>query len=755
MRRPERLDSPEAESRREKIIGYLDLAAEMISQQRAPIDHSFLLHREIAEALANAFNRACAYCESPFVASSGNVSHHRPLGLAADRDGNTSVVHYCWLAYEWENLYFVCDRCSRSKANRFFVKHERGRPGASIGELREIEGELILDPCYHNPGEHLHFPPDGRVEGRTALGQATIEVLDLNRAGLIEARANAYHNTALDLIVGNPLTVVSTGASEPLAAEVLADAEFDERPYRGATSLALLALADDRRKRRRTGRTLAKLIEELRSLDPTAMARFVRGFGSPSAAEEKREQDSPKKPAVKRQAESARARSRRLGKPLQLSDLPAAEAPIAHIAISNFRALQEIEFALPASTDASEQVPCMLLLGENAVGKSSILEALSLALLGSEHAAELDRLIADDEVTPRDTIHRPDPTDWDATAKRPIAIEIGYHDTEHITRLTGGAQATKFAGARSPAKILLAYGPRRFFSRKKGRRLHGPAHRVHSLFDPIATIANPIDWLLKCKSVQFDAAVRALRAILMLGPDAYFERWKDRIIIETDSGRVPLSEMSVGYKSVIALATDIIRELMHYYDNIEFAHAVVVIDEVETHLHPRWKLRIVQLLREAFPKVQFIITTHDPLCVRGMYPGEIFVLQRRESDRRIVKLDDLPDVRGMRAEQILTSEFFGLGSTDPETELKLAKYHRLAARDDRNATEDDEMQRLRDELERTIKVGDTIQEQAFAEAMRRADLDRVAVPGRVTGKSRVEMVESLQKAAAEMWSNLD
>ena len=64
-----------------------------------------------------------------------------------------------------------------------------------------------------------------------------------------------------------------------------------------------------------------------------------------------------------------------------------------------------------------------------------------------------------------------------------------------------------------------------------------------------------------------------------------------RIYIRQGEQRVAMKDLSVGYKSVIAMVCDIIREMLYHYDNLEFACAVVFIDEVETHLHPRWKKR--------------------------------------------------------------------------------------------------------------------------------------------------------------------
>lgn len=186
------------------------------------------------------------------------------------------------------------------------------------------------------------------------------------------------------------------------------------------------------------------------------------------------------------------------------------------------------------------------------------------------------------------------------------------------------------------------------------------------------------------------------------------------------------------------MVCDIIREMLYHYDNLEFASAVVFIDEIETHLHPRWKMQIMTLLRRAFPKIQFIATTHDPLCLRGMYDGEVFVLQRSPEDQ-VERVEDLPSIRGMRAEQILTSEFFGLGSTDPDTDARLERYNRLAARiEDLSEEERAELDTLRGKLDDGMVLGSTLREQAYAEALKK-QVEQEVAPTKVASPRRADL----------------
>jgi hypothetical protein len=173
---------------------------------------------------------------------------------------------------------------------------------------------------------------------------------------------------------------------------------------------------------------------------------------------------------------------------------------------------------------------------------------------------------------------------------------------------------------------------------------------------------------------------------------------------------VPVERLSEGYRTLFSLAVDIMRNLLRSWPDLERARAVVLIDEIETHLHPRWKMRVVSSFRRAFPGVQFIVTTHDPLCLRGMDDGEVEVIER-DAEGRAYRLDDLPSVRGMRAEQLLTSEYFGLNSTaDPELELEIARLSEGLSPPEADRADDEA-------LVARIVLGDTLKQQLIHEAV--------------------------------------
>src|SRR5262249_16879848 len=140
---------------------------------------------------------------------------------------------------------------------------------------------------------------------------------------------------------------------------------------------------------------------------------------------------------------------------------------------------------------------------------------------------------------------------------------------------------------------------------------------------------------------------------------------KPRVIgLRSDDGQapIPLEALSDGYQSIIGVAADIIEIMLRHWSDIKDSEGIVLLDDLDVHVHPSWKAEIVGLLRATFPRVQFVITTHDPLCLLGTRQGEVHVL-RRQPGTESVTIDQVDVPPGLTADQVLTGSWFGLTST--------------------------------------------------------------------------------------------
>jgi predicted ATP-binding protein involved in virulence len=134
--------------------------------------------------------------------------------------------------------------------------------------------------------------------------------------------------------------------------------------------------------------------------------------------------------------------------------------------------------------------------------------------------------------------------------------------------------------------------------------------------------------------------IEVVRALNALFSPYEFSRitGKSKIMFKTPKGEVDIDDLSDGMKSVFTIIGEMLfRFSMPYMDldaidikAILNTEAIVLIDEIDCHLHPKWQLNIIPSLRGLFPNVQFIITTHAPLVVSSVYPDEVYQLKETE-----------------------------------------------------------------------------------------------------------------------------
>jgi predicted ATP-binding protein involved in virulence len=140
----------------------------------------------------------------------------------------------------------------------------------------------------------------------------------------------------------------------------------------------------------------------------------------------------------------------------------------------------------------------------------------------------------------------------------------------------------------------------------------------------------------------------------------------------TPYGWVPLRQLGYGYRTMIAWVVDLASRMVDRYPDSPdplAEPAVVLVDEIDLHLHPKWQRELIGFLTERFPNTQFIVTAHSPLIVQAA-PDANLVLLKREGDH--VVIDNNPEtIRGWRIDQVLTSELFGLETARPPHMEKL------------------------------------------------------------------------------------
>jgi predicted ATP-binding protein involved in virulence len=107
-----------------------------------------------------------------------------------------------------------------------------------------------------------------------------------------------------------------------------------------------------------------------------------------------------------------------------------------------------------------------------------------------------------------------------------------------------------------------------------------------------------------------------------------------RLLVDKQGASLDLSQLSDGERSFLALVCDLGRRLVlanPLLDNPLYGAGVVLIDELELHLHPKWQREVREKLRQTFPNIQFIATTHSPFVIQSLQAGELINLDPDES----------------------------------------------------------------------------------------------------------------------------
>jgi predicted ATP-binding protein involved in virulence len=126
--------------------------------------------------------------------------------------------------------------------------------------------------------------------------------------------------------------------------------------------------------------------------------------------------------------------------------------------------------------------------------------------------------------------------------------------------------------------------------------------------------------------------------------------------------------------------------------------AVVLVDELDLHLHPRWQRTMIRDLTPHFPRIQFIATTHSPLMVQAAAAENLVVLQQKNEE---VEINSDPHVvEGWRVDQILTSELFDVSSRSVNKDEIFKERDALLDKPKRTEDEDRRLNNLEEQIER-------------------------------------------------------
>ncbi|HET9656727.1 MAG TPA: AAA family ATPase [Kineosporiaceae bacterium] len=396
---------------------------------------------------------------------------------------------------------------------------------------------------------------------------------------------------------------------------------------------------------------------------------------------------------------------------------------------------------------APEPPRWIVLAGRNGSGKSTFLQALALAIAGPSVARLLaetftgwirdgeDRALAAARLAFGDE-------DGFAAGRKPTfdpwtAIEWTRTDGPEplMDRIAVGGNWTPQRGpwAENPRGWFIAgYGPFRRISpapTEAQRLMMSPGRpaALASLFREDASLSESIVWLQQVYLRRLEKKQEAEELehlVLRLLSDGLLpeEMTVDHVdseglwVTTPDGGRLALRSLSDGYRVVAGLVLDLIKQLAANFGSVALTETadghvqvlhsgVVLIDEVDVHLHVEWQKRIGFWLKSHFPNVQFIVTTHSPFICQAADVGGLVRLSPRWTEGPIAEVltgEAFNRVVNGSADDAVMSELFGLDTAFSDTSVnvrnRLAELEAVAVARTLTASELEEVESLRTDL---------------------------------------------------------
>ncbi len=404
---------------------------------------------------------------------------------------------------------------------------------------------------------------------------------------------------------------------------------------------------------------------------------------------------------------------------------------IQSLDIENIKCLKKYKIEL--SPDALEG--WHVVIGDNGAGKSTLAKSIALCLIGAVDASGLrenwSKWVRQNCKKGHIKI-RLNPGASNDNAGDDIGV--CFVKEGESTRLHELAETD---GGEKPDLFCASYGPFRRFSGGDNdieilQSSHPRSSPHISLFQENIALTECLRWLQKIHYRELDKKEKrrllpALKKFInegrLLPNGAVLKKvGSDGVIFKDANGSdLDIGELSDGYRSILSLTLDLIHQMVRFFSWREISDnlmkgfidlpGVVIIDEIDSHLHPSWQKRIGYWLTTYFPKIQFIATTHSPIVCHAAEKGSIWRLASPGTEQKSGKVEGTDRKRLLFGNIIeaLDTELFGRDVIRSDSSRKklerMAKLNKLSIEGETSEENEKELRELRAIMPTSINVG--------------------------------------------------
>ncbi|MDQ7075003.1 MAG: AAA family ATPase [Gammaproteobacteria bacterium] len=361
---------------------------------------------------------------------------------------------------------------------------------------------------------------------------------------------------------------------------------------------------------------------------------------------------------------------------------------INHLQIQNFKGFENKEFHFDSNMN--------VLIGDNGSGKSSVLDAVAFVLgtffLGvdgatpralKEHEKRRLMVAANSleiqlpfKISVNHTLNGKS-YQWHRSTDKAIGGASSYKNARPLIDIAKQMTAAVRAGTPINLPLIAYYGTARLAReqhqkpayKKQGSRLDG----YYSALDSSSLRRKFLEWFktLEDDKLKFNkneslynAFTNVITEMIPEWTKIHFSWSLDDLIGQLNNERwVSFNMLSDGYQNIIRLAADIAYRAITLNPHlgsqaITQTAGVVLVDEIDMHLHPSWQKRIIADLKRTFPNIQFIVTTHSPFIVQSLRTNELINLDCASGETPFTKsLEEITETE-MQVEQPRRSQQF-------------------------------------------------------------------------------------------------
>ena len=346
---------------------------------------------------------------------------------------------------------------------------------------------------------------------------------------------------------------------------------------------------------------------------------------------------------------------------------------------------------IPAGSGSPKFANMNLVIGGNGCGKTTLLKGIALAALGPA--------VADSGLFPYHLIRRADgdPSETGALVEATFTPNVQDEVPRRISRVESRIRVDhrgdleRFRWEHRDEKpwhpifsndtdafFFVGYGANRRVEKvgrvdEAGRRASSftRAQRIMSLFEETYSLRPLSHWLPRYQERnpgRFSQVKNLVNDLLGPGRYRFTGDMEDgEYVFEHGRIRVPFPALSDGYRAFIGWIGDLLYHVCMTCPSgkmLRENQGIVMIDEVDLHIHPRWQMKLLPRLASRLPRIQFIVTSHSPLLVGSLERRNIVVARRRRDGSSFLKRAEVDvDVSRLDADQILLTPLFGLDTT--------------------------------------------------------------------------------------------